>query len=349
MLSSMDCPVGSFYINITGYASAFPAGYIPHGDKHLAGEGVFTFDKDTGMDWTMQLTSGEYAVTQAHIYNLPLVPEGDSWACWGGRWSPHDYMAGTGFDTLYGITADDIASDTWVIMLHTEGGHFAVNDETGNLVVYDASVHETSVTGITEKGQRFNNRVPRLLTNRFLREVNTVSGQRGEKDFDAEFPDPLHFERTREQPFPDANDNVWITWDAATERYIPSLYGASRNLTQTDIDTVEYLFYLYDDQGPEWDWGGPEGAGGGVLIPCSALHETNTDAPVVAPVAMPPTDDVPVVIAAPTAVPMAEMPIVAPTLAPVISPPTKTVDASLIDSSRKKSDKKAKSGKRGKK
>jgi hypothetical protein len=73
----------------------------------------------------MQLTSAGkkmYAVTQAHIYNLPLVPKGDSWACWGGRWSPHEFMAGTNFDTLYGITADDITKDTWVIMLHTEGG-----------------------------------------------------------------------------------------------------------------------------------------------------------------------------------------------------------------------------------
>jgi hypothetical protein len=276
MLPPLDCPIGSFYINITGYASAFPTGYIPHGNKHLAGEGVFTFHDDSSMDWTMRLTPPphpnqhrrQYEVTQAHIYNLPLVPEGDSWACWGGRWSKHEYMEGVNFDTLYGITAADIASDTWVIMLHTEGGHFAV-DETGNLIVYDASVHETSVTGITEKGERFNNRVPRLLTNRYLREINTVSGKRGEKDFDAEFPDPNHFERTQDEPFPDANDNVWIAWDVATNKYIPSPYGASRNLTQTDIDTVEYLFYLYDDQGPEWDWGGPEGAGGGILIPCS--------------------------------------------------------------------------------
>jgi hypothetical protein len=82
-------------------------------DPHMAGHGVFTFDEDGGgsMDWSIQRTSGKYAVMQAH--NLPLVPEGEnSLACWGGRWSPHEYLSGTGFDTLNGITADDIAKDT---------------------------------------------------------------------------------------------------------------------------------------------------------------------------------------------------------------------------------------------
>jgi hypothetical protein len=201
MLPMLDCPLGSFYINITGLASAFPTGYVPHGNPHLAGEGVFTFHDDSGMDWKMHLAPHNnkyHEVTQAHIYNLPQVPEGDSWACWGGRWSPHEFMEGTNFDTLYGITADDIAKDTWVIMLHTEGGHFAL-DGAGQLVKYNQKIHETSVTGITEKGERFNNRVPRKLTNRILREVNPVSGQRGDKEFDAEYPDPDHFTRKRKR------------------------------------------------------------------------------------------------------------------------------------------------------
>ena len=37
-----------------------------------------------------------------------------------------------------------------------------------------------------------------------------------------------------------------------------------------DLET-EYLFYLYDDQGPSWDFGGPEGALGGFLSPAIAM------------------------------------------------------------------------------
>ena len=46
---------------------------------------------------------------------------------------------------------------------------------------------------------------------------------------------------------------------------MPSNYGKSRGLTLQDIDTKEYLFFRYDDQGPSWDYGGPEGAAGGNL------------------------------------------------------------------------------------
>jgi hypothetical protein len=208
--------------------------------------------------------------------------------------------------------------------------HFAL-DGAGKLVKYNQNIHETSVTGITEKGQRFNNRVPRKLTNRVLREVNPVSGQRGDKEFDAEYPDPDHFTRTQDEPFPDANDNVWITWDDATQRYTPSPYGASRNLTIDDIDNVEYLFYLYDDQGPEWDYGGPEGAGGGVLIPCSEVPKTTTTA--AAPVAAPAVAVPPPVTAAPVVTDVAAPPATAPT---------------NQKNKKKKSDKQDKSGKSAK-
>jgi hypothetical protein len=172
-------------------------------------------------------------------------------------------------------------------MLHTEGGHFAL-DESDHLVVYNQTLHETSVTGVTETGERFNNRTPRKLTNRLLIEANPVSGKRGEKDFDLEFPNLQHFNREQDQPFPDAKGNVWIVWDAATSQYIPSSYGVSRNLKQSDIDNVEYLFYRYDDQGPEWDWGGPEGAGGGVLVPCADVVKRSVSEPApAAPVAGP--------------------------------------------------------------
>ena len=66
-----------------------------------------------------------------------------------------------------------------MLIVHTEGGHFAV-DENGDLVVYDAKLHETSETGQQENGDRFNNRVPRKLTNRLLREINPNSGGYGD-------------------------------------------------------------------------------------------------------------------------------------------------------------------------
>jgi hypothetical protein len=83
-------------------------------------------------------------------------------------------------------------------------------------------------------------------------------------------------------------------------------------LTINDIDNVEYLFYLYDDQGPEWDYGGPEGAGGGVLIPCAEMPKTMTTAaaPVAAPAVAvpPPVTAVPVVTAVAVAAPPATAP-----------------------------------------
>ena len=59
---------------------------------------------------------------------------------------------------------------------------------------------------------------------------------------------------------------------------MPSAYGASRGLTNDDIDNTEYLFYRYDDQGPSWDYGGPEGAAGGTLavpVECPADFNNN--------------------------------------------------------------------------
>ena len=46
-------------------------------------------------------------------------------------------------------------------------------------------------------------------------------------------------------------------------------------MTNDDIDNVEYLFYRYDDQGPSWDYGGPEGVGGGVLNPFFRMDQVN--------------------------------------------------------------------------
>ena len=244
-----------------------PAELFPHGNEGLRGNASVTFNPATGtMNWSIDLENNDanrYIVTQAHFYNLDDKPNGDSIFCWGGRWSDDDFLQGEGYSTPHIPSVLD-NPEKWILMIHTEGGHFAV-DEAGQLVEYSADLHETSETGQTESGTRFNNRVPRLLTNLLLREKNPVSGDFGDSDFDEVYPDPNHFLRENDTPYPDANGNHWIEWDAELERYVPTAYGAMKGLTLEDIDTKEYLFYRYDDQGPSWDYGGPEGAAAGVL------------------------------------------------------------------------------------
>ena len=244
-----------------------PAEFFPHGNAGLLGEATVTLDPTDGtMDWSINLQENEanrYVVTQAHFYSLDSKPNGDSIFCWGGRWSDDEFLQGEGYSTAFvsSILADP---EKWIVMIHTEGGHFAV-DEEGMLIEYSESLHETSETGQTENGDRFNNRVPRKLTNLLLREKNPNSGDFGESDFDAVYPDSGHFLRENDVPFPDANGNQWIQWEPEAERYIPTIFGIERGLTLEDIDNKVYLFYRYDDQGPSWDYGGPEGAAGGVL------------------------------------------------------------------------------------
>ena len=262
--------IATFQAQISG---ANPAGdgvadeLYPHGNVGLAGTAIFTFDPNSGtMDWSIDLEANDanrYIVTQAHFYNLNSKPNGDSIFCWGGRWSNDEFLQGTGYSTSF-VSSVLANPEQWVVMLHTEGGHFAV-DEAGQLVEYNAFLHETSETGQSQSGDRYNNRVPRLLTNLLLREMNPFSGGFGDPSFDAVYPDPNHFLRENDSPFPDALGNIWIEWDAVEERYVPSAYGKSQGLTLQDIDTKEYLFYRYDDQGPSWDYGGPEGAAGGAL------------------------------------------------------------------------------------
>ena len=166
----------------------------------------------------------------------------------------------------------------WTLVVHTEGGHFAL-DTDGQLVVYDAALHETSVSGQVETSGRYNNRVPRLLTDRLLREQNPHSGHFGEEAFDAVYPDRDHFLRENDVPFPDAQGNQWIEFDEESATWVPSEHGALRGLTSEDIGQTEFLFFRYDDQGPYWDYGGPEGAGGGVLmVPVECIADLTGDA-----------------------------------------------------------------------
>ena len=211
----------------------------------------------------MKTKQTDYIVTQAHFYNLETRPNGDSIFCWGGRWSNDEFLQGSGYSTSsVGAVLD--SPESWVVMIHTEGGHFAV-DEFGDLIEYNVFQHEVSETGQPQTSGRYNNRVPRLLTNLLLREMNPFSGQFGDPAFDAVYPDPNHFLRENDSPFPDALGNEWIEWSLELGRYVPAPYGAARGLTNEDIDTKEYLFFRYDDQGPSWDFGGPEGAAGGAL------------------------------------------------------------------------------------
>ena len=146
------------------------------------------------MDWSINLdenAANQYIVTQAHFYNLGIKPNGDSIFCWGGRWSDDEFLQGTGYSTSF-VSSVLANPEDWVVILHTEGGHFAL-DESGQLVEYNAFLHETSETGQSQTGGRYNNRVPRLLTNLLLREMNPHSGEFGDPAFDAVYPDPNHF------------------------------------------------------------------------------------------------------------------------------------------------------------
>ncbi|MCH2161233.1 MAG: hypothetical protein MK085_05095 [Phycisphaerales bacterium] len=264
---------------VNGATNPAPDIYFPHGDGQLLGEATFVINPNNStMDWSIELEDDRYIVTQAHMYSPHYKPNGDSIFCWGGRWSNHDFVGGTGY-SLNGTHLHEMIDtpSMWTLVVHTEGGHFALDDQ-GGLVPYDAAAHETSDSGQVESGGRYNNRVSRRLDNRLLREQNPHSGHFGDPAFDAVYPDPNHFLRENPEPFPDADGQQWITYDKVAGRWVPTGYGASRGLTNDDIDNTEYLFYRYDDQGPSWDYGGPEGAAGGVLaVPVECPADFNGD------------------------------------------------------------------------
>lgn len=264
---------------INGIANDAPDIFFPHGDPQVLGEATFYIDPNNStMDWVIELEDDRYNVTQAHMYSPHYKPNGDSIFCWGGRWSNHGFIAGTGY-SVSGTHLHEMIDDPsmWTLQIHTEGGHFAL-DGNGDLLRYVAAAHETSESGQAESGARYNNRVPRKLDNRLLREQNPNSGGFGDSTFDGVYPDPNHFLRENATPFPDADGNQWIVFDVDADRWVPSAYGVSHGLTNDDIDNTNYLFYRYDDQGPSWDYGGPEGAAGGTLaVPVECLSDLNGD------------------------------------------------------------------------
>jgi len=261
----LEAEVFERFVNLSGQPAPGEPGWVTHGDPQLTGTAVLTFDTVAGtLDFDIQLEDDRYIVTQAHIYEVGTDAQGDSDYCWGGRWSGHaDFLQGTGL----GVSAARINGarnnpENWFLMVHTEGGHFA-NGGSG-LIPYNPALHETQpYSGVTESGSRFNNRVGRTLDNLLLREVNPVAGSFP----NSTYPDPNHFLRENDQPFADALGNVWLEPDGSGGWQLTSAaIGAGY-----DLDT-EYLFYRYDDQGPDWDFGGPEGAAGGFLRDPFDLH-----------------------------------------------------------------------------
>ena len=61
-------------------------------------------------------------------------------------------------------------------------------------------------------------------------------------------------------PFSDANGVMWTETDGVGGWQLTTDAMSNGFDLQTD-----YLYYLYDDQGPTWDFGGPEGAMRGSL------------------------------------------------------------------------------------
>ena len=253
--------------------------FFPHGDPSLSGQATFVLNPNNNtMDFEITLDDDRYIVTQAHMYSDHYKPNGDSIFCWGGRWSDNEFLWGNGY-SVHGTYLQEMITDPgmWTLVVHTEGGHFAL-DTDGHLIPYDASLHETSVSGQVESGGRYNNRVPRRLTDRLLREQNPHSGHFGEATFDHVYPDRDHFLREHDVPFPDADGNQWIEYDEGSDTWVPSAHGTANGLAIEDIEDTEYLFFRYDDQGPYWDYGGPEGAGGGALMePVDCLGDLNGD------------------------------------------------------------------------
>ncbi len=271
IVTPLEAVVFERHVTLTGQPALGEPGWVANGDPQLTGTAVLTFDTVAGtLDFDIQLENDRYVVTQAHIYEVGTDAQGDSDYCWGGRWSSHtDYLQGTGFGVSGArINGARTNPENWFLMIHTEGGHFA-NDGNG-LIPYNSSVHETQpYSGVTESGARFNNRVGRRLDDLLLREVNPVSGSYP----NSVYPDPDHFLRENDQPFPDALGNAWLESDGSGGWKLTPLAIA----LGYDLDT-EYLFYRYDDQGPSWDFGGPEGAAGGFLTnPFEVIGDLNLD------------------------------------------------------------------------
>lgn len=259
---------------LSGEPNSQVAGFVPHGNGNVSGFAEFTIYPNHTMDYNIVVNGNEYDLTQAHFYNINKTSgtsgnpaHGDSIICWGGRWAnggnSDDYLQGTGYSNSRLREVVENPED-WMVILHTEGGEFAV-DGQGGLVKYDRDLHETNELGVpeNERATRFNNRVGRTLIDLTLRADN-------DRDPAAPYFAPDRPENLASGPFADANGQHWVEFNETTQSFQLTTAAVAAGY---DLET-EYLFYLYDDQGPTWDFGGPEGAVGGFLmVPEPASHQ----------------------------------------------------------------------------
>jgi hypothetical protein len=247
----------TFEPNRDGFSSnSVPDKYVPHGMTGGYGYGNFAIDSLLEKYEIYVNYELEFQTTQAHIYEKSSLT-GDSLMGWNKRGvndsapggNSQDYLHGTLFQGL-GWTPVKNTPDNYVVILHTEGGHFAL-DGSNILVNYSPFNDETSVGGVSESGTRFNNRVSRKLSERPLRAQNTndpLAPTVGSVDHYDYYTDMFMLEYVEDDGFGGA-------------QLTP--FADSMGYSLTD----DYLFYLYDDQGLTYDSGGPEGALAGVLHP----------------------------------------------------------------------------------
>ncbi len=255
----------TLFTSLSGLPNSKVSGFVPHGNSAVTGTAEFRIYPNNTMDYQILVDGNAYPVTQAHFYNINKTSgtsgdpaHGDSIICWGGRWAnggdSDEYLQGTGY--VNGRLVEVLENpEDWMLIVHTAGGHFA-NDPSGELVEYDRLVHETNELGVpeNERSTRFNNRVGRTLLDMTLREDNA-------RDRSAPFYDPNDPANVVTEPYADGNGVRWVEFDEDSQQYVLTADALAMGY---DLET-EYLFYLYDDQGPTWDFGGPEGAFGGFL------------------------------------------------------------------------------------
>ena len=131
--------------------------WLPDGDPNASGNAVMTIRPgENSMDFNIVMETG-LDVSQAHFYAIPGNPEaadlGDSDICWGNRWSNHDLLVGENFVNPR-LAQVSRRPDRWFLMMHTSGGHFAL-DGDGFLIPFDPDVHAAA-------SPRVDNRTGRL-------------------------------------------------------------------------------------------------------------------------------------------------------------------------------------------
>jgi|GEM_PF-3635241 len=257
-----------------------PSQYVPFGMPDAIGYGTFKVDDDEADYEVYTSYKNKFKTTGSHLHfkndsdhdaDLSLNFRGVGNSAQGGDSS--DYLFGTrALDTGFDMAWSDLKTDpaVGILILHTEGGAFGLD---GNfLKQYSSFSDETSVGGITETDTptRFNNRVKKTLGDRLLNYENT-------RDSNAPVKDPLDLSNNSLEYFPDLLGRVFVEDDGSG--------GTQLNAEGVNAGydlTTEYLFYLFDDQGPEWDSGGPEGALVGTFLEQNTfddfLHSNNIEA-----------------------------------------------------------------------